>query len=274
MAPELWKGASNVPTTDIYAATVIFWESLTGKPPFPGGLGSYASSTNPSRWRLTSSYRRCRASSRGAWPRTRRTGRRARGDSSPTLRPERPPPTDRTGSTRAAANSRSALPRCSRCWQAGEAARQTATRLARRKRSTSHCSPPPLRSRWSCWPRSRCRQKSGKAQPSRSSGAASRPGHRDAARWRHPRAPPRPRSRTAVRSPPPNRGRCPTSGSTIGKRVRADLELHRAGQCRSAAGASRPAPRARGGPTSRCSAPPRGPPTRPFTGCCAAPPTA
>jgi hypothetical protein len=39
MAPELWKGASSVPTTDIYAATVMLWESLAGKPPFSGGPG-------------------------------------------------------------------------------------------------------------------------------------------------------------------------------------------------------------------------------------------
>ncbi len=38
MAPELWRGASSVPTTDIYAATVTLWESLTGKPPFSGRL--------------------------------------------------------------------------------------------------------------------------------------------------------------------------------------------------------------------------------------------
>jgi hypothetical protein len=39
MAPELWNGAPNVPATDIYAATVVFYESATGKPPFSGGLG-------------------------------------------------------------------------------------------------------------------------------------------------------------------------------------------------------------------------------------------
>jgi Protein kinase domain len=38
MAPELWDGASSTPTSDIYAATVTLWESLTGKPPFSGGL--------------------------------------------------------------------------------------------------------------------------------------------------------------------------------------------------------------------------------------------
>ena len=38
MAPELWDGASSAPTSDIYAATVTLWESLTGKPPFSGGL--------------------------------------------------------------------------------------------------------------------------------------------------------------------------------------------------------------------------------------------
>lgn len=36
MAPELWHGAPNVPATDIYAATAVLCESLTGKPPFSG----------------------------------------------------------------------------------------------------------------------------------------------------------------------------------------------------------------------------------------------
>jgi len=39
MAPELWHGAPNVPTTDIYAATAVLCESLTGKPPFTGRAG-------------------------------------------------------------------------------------------------------------------------------------------------------------------------------------------------------------------------------------------
>ena len=39
MAPELWNGAPNVPATDIYAATAVFCECLTGKPPFPGRSG-------------------------------------------------------------------------------------------------------------------------------------------------------------------------------------------------------------------------------------------
>jgi serine/threonine-protein kinase len=39
MAPELWNGAPNVPATDVYAATVTFCESLTGKPPFSGRPG-------------------------------------------------------------------------------------------------------------------------------------------------------------------------------------------------------------------------------------------
>ena len=39
MAPELWNGAPNVPATDIYAATAVFCESLTGKPPFSGRPG-------------------------------------------------------------------------------------------------------------------------------------------------------------------------------------------------------------------------------------------
>jgi len=39
MAPELWHGAPNVPATDIYAATAVLCESLTGKPPFSGRPG-------------------------------------------------------------------------------------------------------------------------------------------------------------------------------------------------------------------------------------------
>jgi hypothetical protein len=38
MAPELWDGASSDPASDIYAATVTLLESVTGKPPFSGGL--------------------------------------------------------------------------------------------------------------------------------------------------------------------------------------------------------------------------------------------
>ena len=39
MAPELWHGAPNVPATDMYAATAVFYESVTGKPPFSGRPG-------------------------------------------------------------------------------------------------------------------------------------------------------------------------------------------------------------------------------------------
>ena len=39
MAPELWHGAPNVPATDIYAATAVLCESVTGKPPFSGRAG-------------------------------------------------------------------------------------------------------------------------------------------------------------------------------------------------------------------------------------------
>jgi len=38
LAPERWDGESSAPTSDIYAATVMLWESLTGKPPFSGGV--------------------------------------------------------------------------------------------------------------------------------------------------------------------------------------------------------------------------------------------
>ena len=36
MAPELWHGAPSVPATDIYAATAVLCESLTGRPLFSG----------------------------------------------------------------------------------------------------------------------------------------------------------------------------------------------------------------------------------------------
>ena len=39
MAPELWHGAPSGPATDIYAATAVLCESLTGKPPFSGRAG-------------------------------------------------------------------------------------------------------------------------------------------------------------------------------------------------------------------------------------------
>ena len=38
MAPELWSGASSGATTDIYAATAVLWECVTGSPPFSGRL--------------------------------------------------------------------------------------------------------------------------------------------------------------------------------------------------------------------------------------------
>jgi eukaryotic-like serine/threonine-protein kinase len=39
MAPEQWLGAPASPASDIYAATAVFFECLTGKTPFPGPLG-------------------------------------------------------------------------------------------------------------------------------------------------------------------------------------------------------------------------------------------
>jgi hypothetical protein len=38
MAPELWNGGSSGPPTDIYAATAVLWECVTGSPPFSGRL--------------------------------------------------------------------------------------------------------------------------------------------------------------------------------------------------------------------------------------------
>ena len=42
MAPEQWDGAPATPATDIYAATVVFFECLTGKTPFSGRLRQLA----------------------------------------------------------------------------------------------------------------------------------------------------------------------------------------------------------------------------------------
>jgi serine/threonine-protein kinase len=36
MAPELWAGRPHSPATDLYAATAVFFESITGSPPFSG----------------------------------------------------------------------------------------------------------------------------------------------------------------------------------------------------------------------------------------------
>ncbi|REE98012.1 serine/threonine-protein kinase [Thermomonospora umbrina] len=43
LAPELWDGAAVSPATDLYAATVLFFECLTGRLPYqPGGSGGRA----------------------------------------------------------------------------------------------------------------------------------------------------------------------------------------------------------------------------------------
>jgi eukaryotic-like serine/threonine-protein kinase len=42
MAPEQWNGAEATPATDIYAATAVFFECLTGKTPFSGRPGQLA----------------------------------------------------------------------------------------------------------------------------------------------------------------------------------------------------------------------------------------
>ena len=42
MAPEQWDGTPATPAADIYAATAVFFECLTGLTPFSGGLGQLA----------------------------------------------------------------------------------------------------------------------------------------------------------------------------------------------------------------------------------------
>ncbi|HEY0933288.1 MAG TPA: serine/threonine-protein kinase, partial [Trebonia sp.] len=38
LAPEVWRGAPATSGTDVYAATAVFFECLTGRPPFDGDL--------------------------------------------------------------------------------------------------------------------------------------------------------------------------------------------------------------------------------------------
>jgi eukaryotic-like serine/threonine-protein kinase len=42
MAPEQWNGSAASPASDIYAATVVFFECLTGRAPYSGQLGQLA----------------------------------------------------------------------------------------------------------------------------------------------------------------------------------------------------------------------------------------
>jgi serine/threonine-protein kinase len=42
MAPEQWNGVPAAPAADIYAVTAVFFECLTGRTPFSGGLGQLA----------------------------------------------------------------------------------------------------------------------------------------------------------------------------------------------------------------------------------------
>jgi len=42
MAPEQWAGAPPTAESDIYAATAVFFECLTGEPPFSGGMAQLA----------------------------------------------------------------------------------------------------------------------------------------------------------------------------------------------------------------------------------------
>jgi serine/threonine-protein kinase len=64
MAPEQWDGSAPSPATDIYAATAVFFECLTGTTPFSGGVVRRCSRAWPR------ARPRCRA--RDTWPLTPR----------------------------------------------------------------------------------------------------------------------------------------------------------------------------------------------------------
>ena len=77
MAPEQWDGAPATPATDIYAATAVFFECLTGKTPFSGRLAQLRQQHETAAVPLEQVDEPLRGLSPGAWPRTRRTGRNA-----------------------------------------------------------------------------------------------------------------------------------------------------------------------------------------------------
>ena len=102
MAPEQWDGAPATPATDIYAATAVFFECLTGMTPFSGGLGQLAAQhaaaavpvelvDEPLRELIARGMAKDPAARPASAPR-----------SSPSWRPPRPPPTARTGRPAAA----------------------------------------------------------------------------------------------------------------------------------------------------------------------------
>ena len=142
MAPEQWNGAPSSPATDVYAATAVFYECLTGKPPFSGKLGQLRTQHETAPVPLDAGRRAAaQPASRAAWPRTRRTGRRARSRSSPSSRRRPPRPTGRTGRSGAAATSRNAPLPCCRCCcsrrHAGLFRHLGRAHLARRRRAAS-----------------------------------------------------------------------------------------------------------------------------------------
>ena len=50
MAPEQWAGAPASPSTDVYAATCVFFECVTGRKPYPGDTAeAYRASTRAAR---------------------------------------------------------------------------------------------------------------------------------------------------------------------------------------------------------------------------------
>jgi len=59
MAPEQWHGAPATPATDIYAASAVFYECLTGTARSPGESASFAGSTRPRPCRPNGSTSRC-----------------------------------------------------------------------------------------------------------------------------------------------------------------------------------------------------------------------
>nr|BFE82665.1 hypothetical protein GCM10020093_052660 [Planobispora longispora] len=127
MAPEQWTGSSAGTSTDVYAATVVFFECLTGTRPFraqsiPALARQHQAMPPPSR----RSRPGCGAWSSAAWPSTRATARRPPPPSSPSWRPWPPRPTGRTGSSADAAGS----PGWPGCWRRCSRGRR------RRRRST------------------------------------------------------------------------------------------------------------------------------------------
>ena len=136
MAPEQWNGEPATPATDIYAATAVFFECLTGQTPFSGRLERLAMQHQTAAIPVGLFDRAA------AGPHRARPGQGPEGPAGHAvefvaeLNSVADAPTARTGRNAAAASSASAPRPCSCCYSAGSRARPAVR------------SPPPCSAAW------------------------------------------------------------------------------------------------------------------------------